>query len=115
MNIVINTKHSEINLIKDSSIGNVFDNRKIKDMLHSSSRVEKMNLTNQERYPNYCNDCVWKSRCGVCARELYIEYYEDKTKIGLCEFQCGIYESLLPLIYLNKSKVLDYLGLTDEN
>lgn len=101
--------------IKDACLGLVSEDRSLEEMLKQSERVKKMKMSNAERYPNYCKDCTWKVRCGVCARELYTEYKDDKSKIGLCEFYCGVYDSLLAFIYKYEKEVLEYLGVTDEN
>ena len=98
--------------IGDVSLGHISDGMDLQKCIGRSSRVTQMNLPNFQRYPELCKNCAWKMRCGVCARELYTEYKKDGQKIGLCEFQNGVYEGLMELIYSNTKEVMDYLEIT---
>lgn len=101
--------------IKDACIGTVYENQTLSSMLMKSHRVQEMQKANYERYPDYCANCTWKMRCGVCARELYTEYRGLCEKIGLCQFYVGVYDSLLSFFVNYKNEVLSYLGVSDED
>lgn len=95
--------------IGDASLGMIHDCMDVRKYIESSERVRQLSVPNYERHPELCGDCAWKMRCGVCSRELYTEYTGNGKKIGLCEFQNGVYEELIKLISLHTNKVFDYL------
>ena len=95
--------------IGDASLGMIHDCMDVRKYIESSERVRQLSVPNYERHPELCGDCAWKMRCGVCSRELYTEYTGNGKKIGLCEFQNGVYEELIKVISLHTNKVFDYL------
>lgn len=101
--------------INDSSIDSVNSDCSLQEKINDSKRIDFIRKGNVYNYSQICDNCDWRKRCGICARELYSEYKDDGKKIALCKFYNEIYEELLDIIYTNREDIMKYLFIGYES
>lgn len=97
--------------IHDSPVGNVNDNTDLNTLLMNNNRVQELRNHIVRTSPS-CQDCNWKTFCGVCPREIYSETGSVHGQIGQCIFEGRVFEALMWKFYDCHDEIKRYLSET---